>query len=402
LRERKARCKHVYYFGSYLCISKSPIVHIVDTTMFYPAETGGVRTYLAAKARWLAQHTRIRHTVVAPAWKESGGDSFVSVKSLPIPHSNGYRMPVSISAAASALQQLEPDLIEVGDPYQLAWAALRVKRRMDVPVAAFYHSDMPRIAANRFGRVAEYGAARYVSWLYRKFDLVLAPSALIADRLRAMGIEHAIHQPLGVDTCAFCPERRDPSLRQRLGLGEDARLLVYAGRFTPEKKLSVLMEAVRRLGHPYHLLMIGAGDPIAPAKHISCLPFQKDAATLAGLLASCDALVHPGDQETFGLVVLEAMACGIPVVGTAAGGVQELIDCDTGLLVQPGSIEALAEGITELYRKDPAALGAQGRRKVLERYDWNSVIPQLMGHYAQLFAAHRRAELEAEASYVVE
>jgi alpha-1,6-mannosyltransferase len=123
---------------------------------------------------------------------------------------------------------------------------------------------------------------------------------------------------------------------------------------------------------------------------------------LAGLIASCDVLVHPGDQETFGLVVLEAMACGIPVVGIAAGGVAELVDDDTGLLVKPGCAKALAQGIAEVYGKDLAAMGANGRRKVLQNYDWNIIVPQLMAHYAKLFAADRRAELEAEASYVVE
>ena len=101
----------------------------------------------------------------------------------------------------------------------------------------------------------------------------------------------------------------------------------------------MLLEAVHRLGHPYMLLMVGSGMHVPASPRLIQLPFQRNPEALASILASCDLLVHPGDQETFGLVVLEAMACGIPVVGMAAGGVAELVDSDTGLLVTPGDPE---------------------------------------------------------------
>jgi alpha-1,6-mannosyltransferase len=378
-------------------------VHLVDITMFYPAETGGVRTYLTAKANWLARHTRIHHTVVVPALREAKGKMPVlGVPSVPIPYSNGYRMPLSMSMAAYTLRRIQPDLVEAGDPYQFAWTALRVKNEINVPAVAFYHSDLPQLVGQRFGRRAQRAATRYVSHLYRQFDLVLAPSALMAQRLRNMGIHQVQHQPLGVDTSVFSPERGNDQLRARLGLPQNTRLLMYAGRFTKEKKLPVLIEAVERLGHPYHLIMVGSGGELSSSAYVTYLPFQRDAYQLASLIASCDLLVHPGDQETFGLVVLEAMACGTPVVGMAAGGVAELIGSDTGLLVTPGSASALAEGIKRIYRSDLEWMGANGRRKVLEKYDWNIIIPQLMTRYASLFAVHRRAELEAGAAYAVD
>lgn len=380
-------------------------MHFVDITMFYPAETGGVRTYISAKADWLAQCTRIEHTVVAPApilGKAHVKTKFVGVPSLPIPYSNGHRMPLSTLMAARALRRLQPDLIEVGDPYQLAWTALRVKNEMNVPAVAFYHSDLPQLVAQRFGCSAQRTAVRYVSNLYSQFDLVLAPSALMTRRLRSMGVHRVRHQPLGVNTSAFCPERKNDQMRTRLGLPKHTRLLIYAGRFTKEKKLSLLIDAVERLGAPYHLIMVGSGDKMPFSSCVTYLPFQKNPDALAGLIASCDVLVHPGDQETFGLVVLEAMACGIPVVGMAAGGVQELIDPNTGVLVQPGSASALAAGIKQIYRDDLQGMGLNARRKTLEKYDWNMIIPQLMQQYASLFAVHRRAELEAGSMYAVD
>jgi alpha-1,6-mannosyltransferase len=106
-------------------------------------------------------------------------------------------------------------------------------------------------------------------------------------------------------------------------------------------------------------------------------------------------MVHPGDCETFGLIVLEAMACGLPVVATG-GGVAELVDEHTGLVVPPDSAASLAEGIEEIFRRDLAALGANARRKAQEHYDWNLIMPQLLNRYAGLLASRQRAEFDAE------
>jgi alpha-1,6-mannosyltransferase len=379
------------YCSTSLSVEK---LRIVDVTMFYTGESGGVRTYLNAKANWLARWTSIEHMVVAPIRNDEKNDAaVVRVPGIPVPRANGYRMPLSCRMSARRIQSLQPDLIEVGDPYQSAWAALRVKHSIDVPVVAFCHSDLAQVVAHRFGPLAHRIAAKYLADLYRRFDLVLAPSKVMARRLREMGIERVRWQPLGVDTRIFSPQRRDPRLRARLGLAEQTRLLVYAGRFAREKKLHLLLEAVRRLGDPYHLIMIGSGAALPRSERVTYLPFQHDTRDLAKLIASCDLLVHPGDQETFGLIVLEAMACGIPVVGVAAGGIGELVESDTGILVPPGSAAALAEGISHMYEKDRVPLGDNARRKTLERYDWNAVIPQLVAHYTNLFTARRRAEL---------
>ena len=371
-------------------------------TMFYAMEGGGVRTYLAAKSRWLRQRPQIRYSLMASALRRPDDTDFIAVPSAPVPSVSGYRVPLSIRSTARALQELQPSLIEVGDPYHFAWAAVRVKRASGVPIVGFYHSDVPRVMGRRFGAAARRAAQTYLRAIYRHFDLVMAPSLCMVNFLRGIGVQRVIHQPLGVDTAQFTPGFRDPQLRQRLGLSPATRLLVYAGRFTPEKKLSLLIDAVHALGPPYHLLLIGGGQEVPPSSRISLLPFQKDSRVLSGLIGACDLLVHPGDQETFGLVVLEAMACGVPVLGVAGGGVGELINRDNGLLVRPGSSNALVEGIRTLFRQDLRALGEQARASVCQRYDWNLIVPQIMRQYSRLFAGHQRAELEARIAYECE
>jgi alpha-1,6-mannosyltransferase len=376
-------------------------VHLIDITMFYAAEGGGVSSYLNAKARWLARRGNIQHTILSPSIT-SGKINPVAMKipSLPIPGICGYRMPRSIGVATRMLRSLQPDLIEVGDTYHCAWAALRMKHRYRVPIVAFYHSDMPQIVGRRLGSLAERATEQYLKYLYRQFDMVLAPSKLMTQQLHAMGVSEAIHQPLGVDTWMFCPQRRDPSLRMQLRLPHDTRLLVYAGRFAPEKNLHLLLEAVNKLGKPYHVVMIGSGDDMPRSRHVTYIPFVRDLRLLAQLLASCDVLVHPGDCETFGLIVLEAMACGLPVLGTNAGGVAELVDERTGLLVKSGCTKSLCEGIEAIFQKDLAQMRANARRIVTSEYDWDRIVPQLLQRYASLLAGYQRQELEEGIAYV--
>lgn len=371
-------------------------MHLADITMFYAAKGGGVSTYLNAKAAWLAGRSRVRHTIFSPNVRgQAGPPTLVQLPGLALPGLHGYRTPLPL-AAARALQRRQPDLIEAGDAGPAGWAAVRVKRRLGIPAVAFYHSDLAQLVGQRFGNLACAGARRYLRQLYRQFDLVLAPSRRIMEQLDGMGVHDVVHQPLGIDAGVFTARRRVDTLRQHLQLPAHTRLLVYAGRFTPEKKLPLLLDAVHRLGPPYHLLLIGGAVAMPRQPRVTHLPFMCDQGTLAHLLASCDVLVHPGDHETFGLVVLEAMACGLPVVAACGGGVAELVDDATGMLVAPNSVAALCEGIAAVYTGDLAAMAQAAAHKARTLYDWNRIMPQLMQRYAGLLASHARADLEAE------
>ncbi len=370
-------------------------MHFVDITMFYAAQGGGVSTYLNAKAAWLRQHSRVRHSILSPNIASDAG-ALVRVPGLALPGLQGFRLPLAVGATARILQRLQPDLIEAGDAGPAAWSALQAKRRLGIPAVAYYHSDLARRVQTRLGGAAMHATRRYLCQLYRQFDLVLAPSRLMAQELAGMGVAGAVYQPLGIDSGVFAPQAGSAALRRLLQLPPDARLLVYAGRFTPEKKLAVLIAAVARLGRPYHLLLVGAGPALPRSTHARVLPFVHDQRQLARLLASCDALVHPGDSETFGLIVLEAMACGLPVVATGGGALAELVDNSTGILVAPNCAASLAAGIVALFERDRAALALAARCRARALYDWNTILPQLMRRYAALLASAEQGDLDAE------
>lgn len=365
-------------------------MHLLDITMFYASESGGVKRYLSAKQDWLRHHTSVRHSLLVPGEYDSEDAAGILTCASPaIPFTGGYRWPLHRARFMRRIVDLSPDVVEAGDPYGLAWTALEAGQRLGIPVVGFYHSDLARLVSRRVGAWCEPAAARYIQRLYRRFDLVLAPSRIMAEKLRAFGVGRVEQQTLGVDIRLFNPSRRDHGLRRELGLAHDTRLLIYAGRIAREKNLPILMDAMRRLGPGYHLLVVGGGTRPRLLSNVIFYPFLASAQDLARLLASSDALVHAGDQETFGLVVLEAMACGLPVIGVEAGAVPELIDADTGLLARPRDAASLAEAIAALYERDLAAVGHAARRRVERVYSWDRVFRRQLLLYERLLAGRR-------------
>jgi len=368
-------------------MSDDPL-HLVDATMFWSPTGGGVRRYLQTKHAWLARQPRWRHTIAVPRVAGAGADA-ATLPSWPLPASGGYRLPLRRRAIARVLVELRPDLIEAGDPYRVAWGALDAARSLGIPALAYCHSNvaaMARLAAGPFATAAARAAERYARHLYRRFELVLAPSEDMAARLRDWGVDRVACQPLGVDTETFHPRARDRAWRQRHGWSEATRVLVYAGRFAAEKHLDVLAAAVARLGDPYVLVAIGAG-PVPPrGDRVVVLPFVASSRELATALASADAFVHAGDQETFGLSALEAMACATPAVLRASAGLAELCDGVGAIGVAAGSAAAFAEQVDALFAGDREQR-SQAARARAEASDWERVFPALLGHYQRLVGA---------------
>jgi alpha-1,6-mannosyltransferase len=373
-------------------------MHVVDATLFYSPTSGGVKRYLLAKHEWMRTHTNWRHSIVVPG--ETGAKAPGDVSTVAgglVPGSFNYRLPLNPLRWSRAIDELEPDLIEVGDAFHPAWAAASVARRRGIPLIAFYHSNFPQLAGRRLGRSVQKFIEWYVKLTYERATQVLAPSRYMVDYLKSIGVHHAKYQPLGVDLETFSPARAGRDLRWELRLPRHSRLLVFAGRFSAEKNIPVLVDAFRVLGEPYHLLIIGGADA-ARENNVTRIPYCRDNRTLASYYAAADALVHAGVHETFGLVALEAMACGRPVVAMRAGALPEIVDERMGVLAEPHADAAraarnLASAVHALYEREPDSLGAAARAHVVANYGWNRALQGLMTRYQAAVGVRHLPEL---------
>ena len=365
-------------------------MHLVDTTLFYSPTSGGVRRYLNDKHAWYIRQSQVTHTLLVPGDTTSlqrGGVSTIAGHI--VPGTFNYRLPLAPRRWKRMLHELAPDLIEAGDAFHPAWCALDVAQQRGIPAVAFFHSHLPRLIGIRLGQVMGRAAGRYLRWLYERFDLVFAPSRVMCEFLRDLGLANVALQPLGVDTFTFNPQQRGMHLRAQLGLKPDVRLLAYAGRFSAEKNIHVLQDAFAKLGKGYHLLLVGGGEHARPAPNITRIPYHRDSAELARTLASADALIHAGTAETFGLVVLEAMACGRPVVGVRAAAVAELVDDAVGITASRADGELMARAVRDLYDRDIEALGRAARARVEARYSWDRALTHQLAAYDGLIEKKR-------------
>ncbi len=366
-------------------------LHLLDASSYW-GPSGGVRRVLSSK-KALLRGLGWQHTILAPG---ASGDGAVDCGGLRLPGPGAYRVPLARAHMERLIVERAPDLVEAADPYVLAWAVLGATERLKVPAVAFCHNNLPSLAAQWVGgmagtrtwrgRWAERQARRYLVQLYQRFDLVLAPSQGLVQQLREAGINRVLHQPLGVDSINFAPARADAPWRwqllRRLELPPRTRLLTYTGRFAREKNLDLLADAVRVLGPNHVLLAVGSGPHPPRGEQVRVLANEDDSRRLARLLACSDAYVHAGDQETFGLGVLEAMACGTPVVCSMKGGTGELTR-DVGYQVASRNPVDWADAISACLHDNNTAL----RRLALERareHSWTRVLGQLSRRYLSL------------------
>ena len=371
---------------------RSASTHLVDVTMFWSRTGGGVSRYLRSKQAWVDQEARDwRHTLLVP---DASGPGRAALRAPALPFSHGYRFPLNRRAAARAIIRLQPDIIEAGDPYRVAWSALDAGWRLGVPVVAFCHSNPSELARRFIGAPAARLVQRYVARLYRQFDAVFAASHWMTGELRGLGLENVIHQPLGVDCSLFHPRQARELWRARLGLTRDHFVLMYAGRFAREKNLQVLADAVERIGSKALLIAIGDG-PVPPrGRRVLRMPYLSDARALAVALASADVFVHAGDQETFGLAVLEALACGTPAVACARAGMTDMIDQHAVLGVSRPSAAAFAEALA-FVRPLAAQLRDAARVRALQ-FDHRMMFVQQFARYMALRTAASFGEADSD------
>jgi alpha-1,6-mannosyltransferase len=381
---------------------------ICDLTQFYSPVSGGVKRYLSEKVAWMRRaRPGDRHVLVIPGentgLREDGPARVYTIRAPLVSRTARYRALLNLAAIEEILEKERPDVIESGDPYQVAWKALASGDALGIPVVGFYHSHFPeaylRTVGKFFGRIAvditRDIARRYVRELYNRFAATVVPSPALARLLREWGVGNTRLGELGVDTNLFharsAPDERR-EVRADLGFRDDQILLLYVGRLAPEKNVTTLFGAFARLDpRRFALAVVGDGPGrrhLARLRETSgnvhWLPYQGDGPQLARLYRAADLFVHPGVQETFGLVALEAQACGTPVVGIRGSYMDRIIFTDQNHWAPENSPEALAGAIRAMAGRDLPSEGQAAAARVHRCYGWDRVFERLFGVYAEV------------------
>ena len=382
---------------------------VCDLTQFYSPVSGGVRRYIEQKSAFLRTHRPdCEHVIIVPGeFTARSGDEKVRVYTIASPlvsRTSRYRALTKLHLIEEALEKERPDIIESGDPYQVAWKAVASGRGLDIPVVGFYHSHFPeayiRTVAKFFGRVAisitDDICKSYIKALYNRFECTFVPSPVLARLLGTWGVERVHTVDLGVDAGVFIPDIPDRAkTRARIGIPESARLLLYVGRLAQEKNVRTLFRAFSilhaRSPGKYHLLCVGDGvqrPAVVQLREstgsVHWMPYCTDPHELASIYRAADLFVHPGVQETFGLVALESQASGTCVVGIRGSYMDRIIFSDQQLWAAENSPAALAEAIESKFTLDLQAAGLKASTEARGRYSWSNVFARLFDIYAQV------------------
>ena len=376
---------------------------VMFTEVFLP-KIDGVVTRVA---RTLEQLAELGHEVLlfAPGRppSEYAGHEVVAVRSVSL--SGLYpelKVGMPTPEIARRMEGFRPHVVHTVNPVWLAAYGVLSAGRRDLPLLASLHTDVPRYTESLRIGWARHPAESWIRYLHNKARVNLCTSGPMVERARAVGIRRVELWPKAVDTDGYRPEHASAAMRSRLTAGHpEAPLVAYVGRMSREKDLEVLVEVMRGLRDRVpgvRLAMVGSGPHRAGLERLldpahTVFTGYLSGPELAAAYASVDAFAFPSTTETLGLVALESMASGVPVVGARAGGIPFVIDDGgTGFLVDPGDtagwVDRLALLLTDPGRR--AALGAAARTEA-ERHSWRAATEVLVGHYGRAVEAHRPA-----------
>ncbi|QEY32547.1 glycosyltransferase family 1 protein [Synechococcus sp. RSCCF101] len=330
---------------------------------------------------------------------EGAPDSFmgarvVGVPAMPLPLYPELKLALPRPAVAEALEGFAPDLVHVVNPAVLGLGGIWLARTNDLPLVASYHTHLPKYLEHYGMGMLEPLLWELLKAAHNQAVLNLCTSTAMVEELSEKGIQHTALWQRGVDTDLFRPQLRSQATRLRL-LGDHSdsnALLLYIGRLSAEKQIERIrpvLEAIpeARLAlvgdgpHRQQLERVFAGTPTTFVGYLA-------GEELASAYASADAFLFPSSTETLGLVLLEAMAAGCPVVGANRGGIPDIVsDGSNGCLYEPDEPDSLVRATRRLLGDEAERQGLRSAaRQEAERWGWAAATDQLRGYYRSVLS----------------
>ncbi len=328
----------------------------------------------------------------APLEKEPWRGRFIKVASVPFPLYDYYRIGIPpIFKLEKAMNAFKPDLVHVAAPTPISIYGQNYAFRKKLPSVVSYHTHFVDYFPYYGYRWAMGMGWKYMKWFHDRSQLTFCPTPGAAKDVEKHGFKGVRLWPRGINSAKFSPKFRSEALRKKLKVGKKP-LLLFVGRLVAEKDLGDLVEAslaLRKKGYDFQLAFAGDG----PYRETLEKNFPKDhffgfisGKPLAELYASSDLFVFPSTTETFGNVVLEAFASGLPVVAVAQGGSADLVDHGkNGYLGRPRDPKDLEKWMQKCL--DSAALRkklGKGALRTASEYDWPIINGRLISEYEGL------------------
>jgi len=293
------------------------------------------------------------------------------------------------SAVKQALQSFRPDIIHIVTELGIGYIGLKAARELKIPIIMSYHTNFDRYLKYYDLECFNKLLLTYMRWFHGFALKNLCPSYDTINDLKKQGYQNLDIWSRGIDCKMFSPCKRSESLRQQLNIGQRLAFL-YVGRISAEKGLNTLLESIKRANKKYKnkicFVFTGDGPYIAELKSSGYdnLIFTgfKRGEELAKIYASCDAFVFPSGTETFGNVVLEAMASGLPVVCVDSGGITDFTNEQNAVICKYNDAKSISSGIKRLAESKNLRkkLSEQSLKTAAER-SWSSVFDSLINNY---------------------
>lgn len=368
---------------------RPPLRIAIFTEVFLP-KTDGVVTSIA---RTLDELSKRGHEVlvIAPSGSvaQYAGFRVYRVPAFALrPWYPELSVGLPVPSVAKRVEKFAPDIVHAVSPIALAANGVVIASKLELPLVASYHTDLPKYARDLGLRALSWPGEKWLRWLHTQADVNLCPSEqTIADAQR-LGFPRVGKWPGGVDTELFRPERASAEMRVRLTDGNpDAPLILSVGRLSKEKNLDALAPVMDRLPDA-RIAFVGGGphaddleERFAGRRAVFTGPLS--GVELATAFASSDVFVFPSKTDTLGLVSLEAQASGLPVVGARAGGIPAtIVDGETGFLVDPDDPADVAGRLEQILGDQQlrASMGVEGRDNALQ-HSWGAATDVLVDSY---------------------
>ncbi len=325
-----------------------------------------------------------------------GSTQIIPMPSLGMPVAPETRMALPTPAVVAHLEEFQPDLIHLFSPAVLSAGAMLTGRLRHIPVIANYQTDLPGYSHD-YGWPVMSGVIReWLRYIHNGCHLTLVPSQFTRHQLQEWGFHRLRIWGRGVNIQRFSPEHSTTAWREKLLNGRDPHslIVIYVGRLANEKRVDLLLDVARTPGVALTIIGDGALREELVTRFDgtdTCFMGYLYGDDLSQAFASADVFAFTGIRETFGQVVQEAMASGLPAVVVDQGGVADLvIEGETGYIC-PEDPAALAHAIMKL--RDAPALREQmafKARQIAGQRPWEKVMAQLEGHYSEAVQVNER------------